>query len=79
MRLILTSILMCLLLSSCIVYDAWDFCESAREGELRFVYPEGSIENEVKVTHEDHLPTKCRHFYNDGTGRWAKCMGVGPK
>ena len=25
-----------------------------------------------------HLPSKCQPFYNDGTGRWAECMGVGP-
>lgn len=27
----------------------------------------------------DHLPTTCRPFYNDGTGRWIECMGVGLK
>ena len=26
-----------------------------------------------------HLPTLCAGFYNDGTGRWAKCMGVEKK
>jgi len=75
-------ILLCALsLGSCVVYDAWDFCESAKEGELRFVYPDDSrspIADEIKVEHT-HLPTVCREFYNDGTGRWAKCMGVGPK
>jgi len=25
------------------------------------------------------LPTVCREFYNDGTDRWAACMGVGPR
>ncbi len=25
------------------------------------------------------LPEICSPFYNDGTGRWAECMGVGPK
>jgi len=25
------------------------------------------------------LPEICAPFYNDGTGRWAECMGVGPK
>ena len=25
------------------------------------------------------LPEKCHTFYNDGTGRWADCMGVGYK
>lgn len=24
-------------------------------------------------------PEICAPFYNDGTGRWAECMGVGPK
>ena len=23
------------------------------------------------------LPEICHPFYNDGTGRWAECMGVG--
>lgn len=26
-----------------------------------------------------HLPALCKKYYNDGTGRWAECMGVGPK
>lgn len=25
------------------------------------------------------LPRKCAEYYNDGTGRWAECMGVGKK
>jgi len=25
------------------------------------------------------LPAKCRQYYNDGTGRWIECMGVGLK
>ena len=25
------------------------------------------------------LPRKCEEFYNDGTGRWIECMGVGLK
>ncbi len=25
----------------------------------------------------NHLPTKCRPLYNDGSGDWAECMGVG--
>lgn len=75
-------ILLCVLsLSSCVMYDAWDFCDSVERGELRFVYPDESrspVADEIKVT-RTHLPTKCRPFYNDGTGRWAECMGVGPK
>lgn len=27
----------------------------------------------------ESLPTKCEPFYNDGTGRWIECMGVGLK
>lgn len=26
-----------------------------------------------------HLPTFCRQYYDDGTGRWIECMGVGLK
>jgi len=25
------------------------------------------------------LPDRCRELYDDGTGQWAICMGVGPK
>jgi len=25
------------------------------------------------------LPQLCAQYYNDGTGRWAECMGVEPK
>ena len=28
---------------------------------------------------EAGLPELCRQFYNDGSGRWAECIGVGPK
>jgi len=26
-----------------------------------------------------HLPSHCRHLYNDGTDAWIECMGVGYK
>lgn len=26
-----------------------------------------------------HLPGECAEYYNDGTDRWADCMGVEPK
>jgi hypothetical protein len=35
-------------------------------------------EDEIKVKSVS-LPQHCAPFYNDGTGRWAECMGVGPK
>jgi len=38
---------------------------------------ECSSHTHMKV--EKTLPEKCHPFYNDGTGRWAECMGVGPK
>ena len=28
---------------------------------------------------EDDIRVRCAQYYNDGTGRWAECMGVGPK
>jgi len=70
-----------ILLSGCVAYDVWDACETIRKGdEVVFTYPPAKSplarEIEVKST---HLPTACRSFYNDGTGRWAECMGVGPK
>ncbi len=63
------------------MYDAWDVCETMRKGdEVRFTYPPPDKPNpymdEIKVT---HLPTTCREIYDDGTGRWQECMGVGPK
>lgn len=27
----------------------------------------------------NHLPSKCRQYYNNGTDQWIDCMGVGPK
>jgi len=71
------SILFILLtVSSCVVYDAFDMCETLRKGdEMRFSYPPTAY----PVKKETHLPTKCREFYNDGTARWAECMQVGPR
>ena len=33
----------------------------------------------VEPVRREALPEICSPFYNDGTGRWAECMGVGPK
>ena len=74
-------VLLALSLSSCVMYDHWDMCETMRKGdEIRFQYPapDSPIAREIKVKRVP-LPTKCREFYNDGTGRWAECMGVEPK
>ena len=30
-----------------------------------------------RMTAENHLPTRCRAYYADGTDRWIECMGVG--
>lgn len=29
-----------------------------------------------RMTAENHLPTRCRAYYADGTDRWIECMGV---
>lgn len=38
---------------------------------------DGDLVHTKELTEENHLPTKCRPFYNDGTDRWKDCMGVG--
>ena len=43
-----------------------------RDKGIQVTYP-------VPPRKEAGLPAECREFYNDGTGRWAECMGVGPK
>ena len=72
---VLIIVLLSLSLGSCIVFDMYESCESLEEGELRFAYP-----SKVPTVKEKfHLPTFCHKFYNDGTGRWIECMGVGLK
>ena len=75
MRRVLFILLLSLLIGSCVVKDAFRACESMREGELRFALPSRQATPKVKF----HLPTFCQKFYNDGTGRWIECMGVGLK
>ena len=41
--------------------------------------PETPACDEPVVEVRKTLPEICAPFYNDGTGRWAECMGVGPK
>lgn len=44
--------------------------------------PTKSIEGTLVVAMEAEnitLPQKCAQFYNDGSGRWIECMGVGLK
>jgi hypothetical protein len=31
----------------------------------------------VHTVKTESLPVRCRPYYNDGTERWAECMGVG--
>lgn len=37
------------------------------------------VEEAVKERDNKHLTMECEQYYNDGTGRWAECMGVGHK
>ena len=69
-------------LSGCIVYEAWNACETARQGEIRFTFPEDEIASEIKVRREYMgVPRKdCEHLYNNGQhNAWADCMGVSYK
>lgn len=67
-------------LSGCAVYTAWDACETARKGELRFKFPEDAISREIKVTHEITPEERCYPLSNYGEytdhNAWAECMGV---
>ena len=70
-------------LSGCVVYKAWDACETMRQGEIRFEFPADEIRREIKVEHTYMAlppPPDCDRFYNNGHHReWADCMGVGYK
>ena len=48
-------------------------------GSCTFGEPHVPPSMPVRERERFHLPTECRPFYNDSTGRWAECMGVGPK
>lgn len=43
-------------------------------GEIR-----EKVTQESKGRQVEHLPTKCRQYYNTGTDQWIECMGVGRK
>ncbi len=58
-----------------LMYAAWAFSPNAkcwRAKECTEVHTHMKYERKS-------LPEVCAPFYNDGTGRWARCMGVGPK
>lgn len=46
-------------------------------GSCTVVYDEQPVQHTQAP--KQSLPAKCRPFYNDGTGRWIECMGVGLK
>jgi hypothetical protein len=57
-----------------VVVVGWCVLASPHHGEQR-VFEIATKAAKVRT----HLPTECRKYYNDGTGRWIECMGVGLK
>jgi len=70
-------------LSGCIAYEAWNACETMRQGELRFDFPAEEIHREIKITHEVTPEMRCYSLSNYGDASdhkaWAECMGVAYK
>lgn len=68
-RLVVTVLLVSAMMftaSAYVIFSAW-FWSMAQEEDI------------VLRTTRQTLPEKCSPYYGDGSGRWAECMGVGPK
>lgn len=66
-----------LVIAICLIFTS--FCvavvktaEDIREGMNEVVIKE-------QERRDEDIRIKCAHYYNDGTDRWAECMGVGYK
>lgn len=82
MRILLT-LLVGAALSSCVLYDTWDECETIRKGEYRFKFPEDAITKEITVERTfmgmPSAPDCTRYAHDSDTpdhNAWAECMGV---